>query len=59
LEQKILNTIKIKSTITREEIAKELNITADTVKEYLRKLKDKGLLIRIGGRKIGYWDIKE
>jgi len=59
LEQKIIETIKKKPTITREEIAKELNITAETVKEYLEKLKKKGLLIRVGGRKHGSWEIKE
>ncbi len=57
LEQKILGSIKKKPTITREEIAKELNITSDTVKEYLEKLKNKELLSRVGGRKHGYWEI--
>lgn len=57
LEQKILDIIRKKPTITREEIAKELNVSQDTIKEYLEKLKSKRLLMRVGGRKQGYWEI--
>ncbi len=59
LEQKIIDVIKKNKSITREEIAKELNITPDTVKEYLEKLKKKGWLLRVGGRKQGSWEITE
>lgn len=58
-EQRIIEVIKKNKSITRGEIAKELKISAETVKEYLDKLKKKGLLSRVGGRKQGYWEITE
>lgn len=57
LEQKIFDLIKENPKMTRKEIAKKLNFSTDTVKEYLQKLKGKGLLARVGGRKYGYWKI--
>ena len=57
LEQKILNVIKEKSTASRVDISKKLKISEDTVKEYLEKLKKKGLLKRIGPDKGGSWEI--
>jgi len=58
LEQKILNLIKRKTTITRLEISRELKLSTNTVKEYLDRLKEKGYLERVGGRKHGYWRIR-
>ena len=57
LEQKILNVIKDKSTASRADISKKLKISEDTVKEYLEKLKKKGLLKRVGPDKGGYWEV--
>lgn len=56
-EQRVIDAIKKNNSITREEIAKELKISAETVKEYLDKLKKKGLLSRVGGRKQGHWEV--
>ena len=57
LEQKMLSIIKERPAITRELLAKELAIAPYTVKEYLGKLKKKGLLARSGGRKHGRWEV--
>ena len=57
LEQSILDEIKTDSKISRKGIAKRLNISMDTVKEYLKKLRDKGILKRIGETSAGYWEI--
>jgi len=43
--------------MTRKELAVELNISEETVKEYLERLRRKGLLVRRGGRKEGYWEV--
>ncbi|MDP2926219.1 MAG: helix-turn-helix domain-containing protein [Nanoarchaeota archaeon] len=59
LEQKILNLIRNKPAMPRSEIAKELSIADDTVKEYLAKLKIKGFLKRIGADRGGYWEVKD
>ena len=42
-------------SISRREIAKKLRISEDTVKEYIEKLKEKGLLRRVGPDKGGQW----
>jgi DeoR/GlpR family transcriptional regulator of sugar metabolism len=51
LEQNIFNLIKKDSTITRNDIADKLNLSSETIKEYLEKLKEKEFIIRVGGRK--------
>jgi len=55
--QKIIALIRQNPSITREELAKILNITPDGVKYHLNNLKKKGILKRIGGRKGGYWEV--
>ena len=57
LEQDILNEIKKKPPITRNQIADNLKISPETVKEYLAKLKQKDLLKRVGPDKGGYWEV--
>ena len=59
LEGKILTVIKEKQTITKSEIARKLNLSEETIKEYLAKLKNKGFLERISPDKGGYWEVKE
>ena len=55
LESKIIAEIKKDKKISRCQIASNLRIKPDTVKEYLNKLKDKGVLRRIGKTSSGYW----
>jgi predicted transcriptional regulator len=43
--------VDLKSTITRKELAERLEVGMDTVKEYLGKLKHKGILMRIGNNR--------
>ena len=57
LEHDILNIIDNNSQTTRNEIAKKLGISSETVKEYLNKLKEKKLLKRVGADKGGYWEV--
>ena len=57
LEERILQKVQKKPTMTRKELAVELNISEETVKEYLERLRKKGLLNRRGGRKEGYWEV--
>jgi len=48
LESKIIAEIKKDKKISRSQIARNLRIKPDIVKEYLNKLKDKRVLRRIG-----------
>ncbi len=57
LNQRILDVIEGNNMITRNEIATELDISPNTVKEYLNNLKKLGLLQRIGPDKGGYWQL--
>ena len=56
LEGEMLYIISTNSAITRDEIALRLKLSPETVKEYLAKLKEKGLLKRIGPDKGGHWE---
>jgi len=57
--QKILTLINENSQITRNELAKALDISPDGVKYHLNNLKKKGILKRVGGRKEGHWEVIE
>jgi len=57
--QKLLVLIRNNPKITRDELAKELDISINTVKEYIQKLKKEKILKRIGDNRNGYWSINE
>ncbi|MBU3912482.1 MAG: winged helix-turn-helix transcriptional regulator [Nanoarchaeota archaeon] len=57
LENKIVDEIKKNIKISRKELADILNISSDTIKEYLGKLKLKKIIKRIGETSAGYWQI--
>ena len=53
----ILNLMMQNNKITRNEIAEKIGITSEGVKYNLNILKDKKIIKRAGGRKLGYWEI--
>ena len=59
LERNIFDIIKENSVVSMTEIAEKLNISRDTVKEYINKLKKKEIIRRVGTTKSGYWEIIE
>lgn len=56
-ENEILNLIIKNNNITHIEIANVLKITDKTAKRNTKKLKEKGIIERIGSDKTGYWKI--
>jgi len=56
-ENNILNIIATNNNITTSELAEKLKLTRRTIARYINKLKDKGVLKRIGPDKGGYWEI--
>ena len=56
-EEKIIEMIKNNYLITQKELADCLNLSDRTIKRNTNKLKEKGLLERIGADKNGYWKI--
>jgi fido (protein-threonine AMPylation protein)/biotin operon repressor len=49
--------IKQNNKITAAEISERLNISLSTAKRKIKKLKDKGIVERIGSDKTGYWKL--
>ena len=58
-EQAIINILKINPATTQEEIAKQINKSLRTVKTYMRKMQEKGLIERKKGKKNGEWQVNE
>ncbi|GHT89710.1 hypothetical protein AGMMS49545_00710 [Betaproteobacteria bacterium] len=56
VSEKILAACREKNTITIAELALQIGITGRSVERNLQTLQGRGLLRRIGGRKIGYWE---
>lgn len=53
--EKILNLILENPNITTEELARVCDMTPDGVYYHTKRLREKGVLIREGGRKEGHW----
>ncbi|UCH94862.1 MAG: winged helix-turn-helix transcriptional regulator [Candidatus Aminicenantes bacterium] len=57
--QKILELIGYNPKITRKEMARGIGISEDGIKYNLNKLKEKGIIIRKGTLRSGYWEIRK
>lgn len=57
LEARILKLISDNPKLSRNRISKILKISSDTVKEYIKKLRVKGVIRRIGRTREGYWEV--
>jgi ATP-dependent DNA helicase RecG len=55
--ESIIELIKNNPSITREELAKKLNLTIEGIDWNLRKLKKDNRLKRVGPNKGGYWEV--
>lgn len=56
-EIKIIELVKQNNQITRMELANTLKVNESTIKRTINKLKNKGILKRIGANKNGHWEI--
>ena len=54
-EYNILHLIKQNSKITQKQISEGIGITPQNIRKYIAKLKQKGLLRRIGPDSGGHW----
>ncbi len=56
-QEEILNLIEQNNKISRKQLSEILNINPSAIQKHINKLKQKGLLKRIGPAKGGYWEI--
>ncbi|MBU1873587.1 winged helix-turn-helix transcriptional regulator, partial [bacterium] len=54
-----LNLIEQNNKISRKQLSDILNINPSAIQKHINKLKQKGLLKRVGSAKGGYWEIIE
>ena len=56
-EQKIIDLLKLNNKLSAKQLSEKLNITDRSVQRYLKTLREKGTIKRIGSDKGGYWKI--
>ena len=57
-DEKVLAMLDIDGRLTAPRIAKNLNISESTVRRSFRRLRDLGLIARIGSDKSGFWQVQ-
>ncbi len=53
----IIKLMRENNQITQIELSKELKVNESTIKRNISKLRNKGMLRRIGSDKNGYWEV--
>ena len=53
----VLELLKLNPTLTREEIAQKISKTVRTVQRSLDKLREHNMIIRIGNKNYGHWEV--
>lgn len=57
LEVRLITVLENNRQATQKEIAVELGISIATVQRIMKKLSDKKIIVRKGGKRFGYWEI--
>lgn len=57
LEVRLITVLENNRQATQKEIAVELGISIATVQRLMKKLSDKKIIVRKGGKRFGYWEI--
>lgn len=55
----ILELLYANPKMTREDLSKQIEVSANAIKQHLATLQSENMLERIGGRKIGEWKVKQ
>ncbi|MEA1985274.1 MAG: winged helix-turn-helix transcriptional regulator, partial [Euryarchaeota archaeon] len=56
-QQNILTLIQKNPTISRKELSATLNINQSAIQKHIDKLKEMGLLGRVGAARGGHWEV--
>ena len=59
VEQKLLGVLEQIPDATYLELSKKLNVSRKTVSQKIKQLKEKGVIVRVGSDKKGYWKITD
>ncbi len=59
LENRILKLLRDKPAVTQTELSKALGISEASIKRAMKKLSASGRINREGGKRFGYWEIKD
>ena len=54
----VAETLKKNPKITQKELVEQFDISRRTLQRKLNELKEKGKIIRKGGMRYGYWEVK-
>lgn len=57
LENKVLDLLKRTPEITQVELAEKTNVSIPSVKRVMKKLSESGVIVRVGGRRYGHWEV--
>ena len=55
--ERILASIRSNSSITVQEMTETLEVPKRTLEREMKKLRNSGRIIRVGGNRYGYWKI--
>jgi ATP-dependent DNA helicase RecG len=58
-ENELLCILKKNPKATYTEIAELLKTSRKTISKHIKSLKDKGVIVRVGSNKMGYWEVRE
>ena len=58
LAEKILDLILDDSEIKMSEMAEKLAVTTRTIEREMKKLRESGRVVRVGGKRYGHWEVK-
>ncbi len=56
-KEKIIEALKKDGSLTREDLADVVGVSANAVKQHLSKLKTENKIKRVGSTKSGYWEV--
>ena len=57
LAEKILGLVSENQEIKMSEIAEKLHVTTRTIVREMKKPRESGCIIRVGGKRYGHWEI--
>ena len=58
MEKKVLDLIVAQKDISMSNMADQLGVSLKTVQRAIEKLKEKGSIVRRGGKRFGYWEVQ-